>query len=263
MNILIKKNDVNISIKEEIKKTIIVTSHERSGTHFLMNSLSCNTNYTVDPYLNFDHKPLGDMVNFFNKNEVSNFIKKISLIRKDQKNFGLASIIKSHHLPSHFTDLFDDEHCIFINIYRDPYDTLLSFWKFIRKWVHHEGPITDSLFEFIQSKPEGQMLRYQIKSYDTIFERWANHVNDWQEYSKKKNNVYLVNYKDLDKNFTLTLKNLLSKINIPFQKIIEPDRHQYFKGTDIKLSNEDKNESQNYIYKMIKNHHNLSLNLFT
>jgi len=92
-----------------------------------MNSLSCNTNYTVDPYLNFDHKPLGDMINFFSKNEVSNFIRKISLIKKDQKNFGLASIIKSLHSPINFTDLFDDEHFIFINIFRDPFDTLLSF----------------------------------------------------------------------------------------------------------------------------------------
>lgn len=257
MNILINKTSINISLKENTKKVIICVSHERSGTHFLMNSISCNSHYTVNPFLNFDNKPFGDVVNFFDNTDINNFFNKIAFLKKNQKNFGLASIVKSHHMPNNFDKLFDNDKFIFINIFRDPFDTLLSFWKFIWRWDHHEGPKTESLFKFLSHKPEGQMLRYQLYTYDTIFDRWANHINSWYEYSQKYNNIIMINYRDLKNNFLLSLNKLLTKIEIPSKKIIEPNKENYFKGSDLNLLEEDKEKSKEYILNRINKYPSL------
>ena len=78
MLVNIEKKQSQVCVNENVKKSIIVSSHERSGTHFLMNSVAINSNYTVNPYLNFDLMPLGDTVNFFSPQNVGNFINKIS-----------------------------------------------------------------------------------------------------------------------------------------------------------------------------------------
>ena len=54
MLVNIEKKQCQIRVNENIDKSIVVCSHERSGTHFLMNSISLNSEYSVDPYLNFD-----------------------------------------------------------------------------------------------------------------------------------------------------------------------------------------------------------------
>ena len=56
-----KKDSVEIEVDKHLKYILIVCSHERSGTHFLMNSISENSPYSVKPWLNFDLSPLGDI----------------------------------------------------------------------------------------------------------------------------------------------------------------------------------------------------------
>ena len=64
---------VNLSYSKKVKFPLIVCSHERSGTHFMMNSISECTEYTSNPFLNFDYMPLGSFVNFFQKQAHINF----------------------------------------------------------------------------------------------------------------------------------------------------------------------------------------------
>ena len=90
---MIEKKQYQIRVDDKIDKSIIVCSHERSGTHFLMNSISLNSEYSVDPYLNFDLAPLGDTVNFFSTQNVANFIDKICTIDNENKKYGLSSLI--------------------------------------------------------------------------------------------------------------------------------------------------------------------------
>ena len=74
----------------------MVCSHERSGTHFLMNSLSSSTFYTVEPFLNYDYFPLGSSLNFYSKKDIFSFIQKCSNISTNTGSFCINSIIKSH-----------------------------------------------------------------------------------------------------------------------------------------------------------------------
>ena len=57
MIINLDKKQTQICVDEDINKSIFVCSHERSGAHFLMNSIAANSNYDVNPYLNFDLIP--------------------------------------------------------------------------------------------------------------------------------------------------------------------------------------------------------------
>lgn len=66
----------------------------------------------------------------------------------NNKKYNLASIIKSHHPAHYLEELFNNEQLIFLYIYRCPLDTLVSFWKFIERWDHHEGPKRFNLFRF-------------------------------------------------------------------------------------------------------------------
>ena len=247
MLVNIEKKQCQIRVNENIDKSIIVCSHERSGTHFLMNSISLNSEYSVDPYLNFDLMPLGDTVNFFSPDNVANFINKISIINNKEKKYGLSSLIKSHHSPYVFENLFDKPKVNFLYIYRDPVETLLSFWRFVNHWNWHEGPKLDKPLDFIKAKPEGQMQRYQKKSYENIFLRWVYHLSDWIEVSRKYSNILLVNYKDLNTDYNSTLSNVFEFIELPKNKFSRPSRDNYINTKQLYLQIDDKAEIISFI----------------
>tara|TARA_B100001027_G_scaffold71713_1_gene49019 strand:+ start:726 stop:1520 length:795 start_codon:yes stop_codon:yes gene_type:complete len=247
MIINLEKKQTKICVDENINKTIFVCSHERSGTHFLMNSIATNSNYTAEPYLNFDLIPLGDTVNFFSASHVKSFVDEISNIKHQNKRHGLSSLIKSHHPSYIFEELFNNQSFFFFYIYRDPVETLLSFWKFIHHWNWHEGPKLDTPLKFVKTEPEGQMQRYQKKSYINIFLRWLNHVLEWVEASKKFKNIYLVSYKKLNLDFNSTIIKIMNLLEIPFNKIIKPPKNNYINTVQLKLSSNDRHEFVNYI----------------
>ena len=105
----LEKKKLQFSSKVNIKKVIVVCSHERSGTHFLMNSIAYNTYYSVEPFIDFDYMQIGDIINFHKPEHVFNFIKKIAFVEKKEIRYGLSSLIKSHHPSYIFKHLFNDE----------------------------------------------------------------------------------------------------------------------------------------------------------
>ena len=248
MIVNIEKKQTLISVDEKVNKSIFVCSHERSGTHFLMNSIAINSNYTVNPYLNFDLIPLGDTINFYSSKNIKSFVDKISNIENKNKKYGLSSLIKTHHPAYIFENLYNSKDIFFLYIYRNPLDTLLSFWKFIHHWNWHEGPKLNTPLKFIKAAPEGQMQRYQKKTYKNIFLRWAFHLSDWIEASKNCKNIYLVNYNDLDLEFKSTVSNIFNYLDISFNSISKPSRDNFVKTTKISVTDDDYEEFVNYIY---------------
>ena len=247
MLINLNKQKTKIKISENIDKIIIVCSHERSGTHFLMNSISKNSNYTSDPFLNFDLIPLGDSINFYSKKNIKSFLKGLLNLKINNKHYMLSSIIKSHHPSYYFENLYNDNRFIFLYIHRNPIETLISFWRLVQNFDWHEGPYATTPLQFIKSKPEGQMMRYQKQTYTTIFERWANHVLEWLEASKKNKNIILINFSDLNLNYNNTLKFILKKINILEIPKLEMPSKEYVKGKDIDISKKNFQLFEEYI----------------
>ena len=52
---------------------MFVCSHERSGTHFLMNSIADNSNYDADIYLDFDRLVRLNIFNAFDSKQLNGF----------------------------------------------------------------------------------------------------------------------------------------------------------------------------------------------
>lgn len=84
----LEKKKIQFLSDANINKVIVVCSHERSGTHFLMNSIALNSHYSVEPFVDFDYMNLGDVINFHKSDHVSNFIKKIAFIKKKIQDMG-------------------------------------------------------------------------------------------------------------------------------------------------------------------------------
>ena len=213
------KDDVfngDLFINNNLKKKIIIVSHERSGTHYLMNSIAYNSGYTVHPFIPISNSSLS--INLQNHNAIHNFFSCF-------EKHNISNIFKSHHHFDFYKKEFDylKEHFFFIYIYRDPRDIMVSFWNFLKvyPWV---GPKKETIFEFLKSKPEGSMIQYQLKQYKNILERWGEHVKSWLLNNDKeiKRNILFIKYEDLNLSFEKTLKQIFSFINIKNTTSIKP-----------------------------------------
>jgi len=186
-------------------KKAVVISHERSGTHFLMNTLALNFGYIAQPWINCDFQ-LG--LNFYHAETLLRFFESIN-------EKALSNVIKSHHAFSFFAEIINflsDKFHIFY-IYRDPRDVMLSYWEIIQKLPWDEGPKAKSVGEFMRSAPQGAMLRYQKEQLPTVLHRWQSHVEKWFGFGERiDSKIILVRYEDLNLSFDDTVKKIGERI---------------------------------------------------
>ena len=81
VNFKISGTSFELSGSERVNLPLMVCSHERSGTHFVMNSISKCTEYTANPFLNFDYYPLGSLINFFSEESIRIFLNSLKNIK--------------------------------------------------------------------------------------------------------------------------------------------------------------------------------------
>ena len=253
------------SCSEKVKIPLMVCSHERSGTHFMMNSISECTEYTVNPFLNFDYMPLGSFVNFFSKESINKFLFSLQDINQNElNNYCVNSIIKSHFPLS----LFDHNKnlCRFIYIYRNPEEVFISYWKFLHRWNWLEGPKLSSPLELIKTNPKGQSQRYQTENYTNYFARWSSHIIDAKNSARNSSNIVLVNYSELENNFETTIEYICEKLKINiFQQPKKPNKEKFIYGKAMEICDKEKILMKNFIKEEIKKFPNLPndlLNLF-
>lgn len=207
----------------DISLPVMVSSHERSGTHFLINTIALNSSYSNDPYLDYDIYPLGSFHNFNDRKAVQPFFARL----KDRR---CASVIKNHFAAQFFLD--DDRQfllnglCKTIYIVRNPVDLMLSYRRLIDFFPWDEGPKRRDIIEFLGCAPEGRMLRYQNGQIATIIERWKAHIAAWLDVAAKNpTNVMVVNYQDLDLDHATETKRILSFLGCGHPDVIaRPDR---------------------------------------
>ena len=254
-----------LSCSEKVKIPLMVSSHERSGTHFMMNSISECTEYTANPFLNFDYMPLGSLVNFFSKESTNKFLfslKKIS--QNESNNLCVNSIIKSH-FPLSLMDP-NKNLCKVIYIYRNPEEVFISYWKFLHRWNWVEGPKLSSPLELIKSNPKGQSQRYQIENYKNYFARWASHIINAKNSARNSSNIVLVNYAELKNNFETTIELICNKLKINILELPKkPNKENFIYGKEMEICENDRILMKNFIKEENKKFPNLPndlLNLF-
>jgi hypothetical protein len=195
---------------------LVIISHERSGTHFLINSLSGSFNYSARS-INLDHTDVN--INYYAPENILDIFKKLS-------NIHIANVIKSHHSSGFFdeilNEILDDFNLLYI--YRDPRDVMVSLWKQIQFWEWHEGPKTETLQEFIHSSPSGRMMRYQQHQEPSVLHRWESHVRSWiiDISDSIRNKIIYVKYEELHSNFDVTMETIANQIGINSYSIVRP-----------------------------------------
>lgn len=192
----IEIKNVQFATDPEIACPAMVCSHERSGTHFLINSITKNSQFRNDPWVDYDYDPFGSFHNFHDRNAVKSLFAHFS-----REN--CASIIKSHFAAPFFLGQQNEfllaGLCKTLYIARNPIDVMLSFRRYVEYCTWSEGPLTKNVYDFFNSVPQGRMLRYQYCEHGTILERWRRNFLGWFDVAAANpEHVLMTRYEDLD-----------------------------------------------------------------
>ena len=248
MIINLAKPSLHLNVSQQTAPLAVVVSHERSGTHFLMNSLAINSDYSIEPYVNFDLDPCGDFVNFYSSASVCGFFDLLSNLNNENQRLNLKSLIKSHHSVEFFEPVLSRSNIRFLYVYRHPAETLLSLWRFLLGFEWHEGLKANCPLDLALSAPEGQLTRYQYHAAATHFERWAKHVSGWLLAAKFYENVRCINYADLSSNFQDEVPKLLKFLESELPAtFLKPDRDHYLKGVEKAVTQEQMTSFSEYV----------------
>jgi len=183
-------------------KNILVVSHERSGTHFLIDTIAnCfgKSNKKIDLPLWSNNPKVCNLDEY--RKLVESFIEKWSKERTDR-------IFKSHHDVRMFENvwglLVENFHIVYIS--RNYLDTFTSCYHYFNKAPSH-FPKFNSFLEFIETKPYqyGFNNDYSYEKYDSFIDRWYQHNHLWYQ---KKDSLCWISYEELSEDFIGTTKRL-------------------------------------------------------
>jgi len=191
------------------KNTLVVT-HERSGTHLVINII----NYENDG--NFI--PIGKLPDNeqFTVENYKKFTKRNILYKTYQPNI----VFKSHHQVQFVEDYMDRlfEYFNVIYVQRSAEDTLTSYYKFLNgKGYDDEGnilPIPDfpELEDWVFEKPCDVGYKYFEKYPDPHIiiepETYVDRIKIHREWLKYEDKLLLVNYEDVLQNFKTTKQEI-------------------------------------------------------
>ncbi len=199
---------------------VLIVSHERSGTHFMMNSLALNFGYVSNPWVNLDYE-LG--VNFHSAIAFESLMSHF-------KGQWVANLFKTHHEFGFFADWilkFKDEFKI-IYMVREASAVLRSYQRFLQSTPWYEGPKLAVASEFIRAHPVGSLTRLQYQYAQTMTHRWCNHVQGWLKGGQLLGNQRFmpVLYSELDETFEDTMRQISMFLQLPLaDQLKRPDRY--------------------------------------
>jgi Sulfotransferase domain len=208
---------INLTFFPEARPALMVVTHERSGTHFLMNALAACYGYVNAPWLNLDQTTLN--INYYHPPEISQALLSVA-------SQPIANIVKSHHPTEFFAEELArlTERYIVFTICRDPVAVLLSNWRFVHRWPWFEGPKAADPLTFARAAPCGRMMRYQMHQHPTMMHRWAAHVEGWLAAAAVLPRVVVVRYEDLDTHYEDTIRSFAGILGRPPQALLRPAR---------------------------------------
>ncbi|TPW17031.1 MAG: hypothetical protein FD130_819 [Halothiobacillaceae bacterium] len=227
-------------------KKACVVSHERSGTHFLMNTLALNFGYVSEPWWNLDYET---GLNFYSHRNIERYLRQAH-------NQPVPNILKTHHHVDFFSETLDyltDQFHVYY-IYRDPQDVMCSFWRMLRGLSWSEGPKTETVGEFMRAAPSGGLMRYQQNQASNMLQRWRSHVEGWLAEAEGyySGRIFIVRYEDLNKNFNQTVSVIGQSMGRDAQNIRRPAKDKNVvaagKGTTESYQNIFTNEDHQFVH---------------
>ncbi len=224
----------NLTGFPDARPAVMVVSHERSGTHFLMNTLATCYEYVSAPRIDLDWIHVN--INYYKPSHFSAALLEIAARP-------VANVVKSHHAEEFFAGELPNitNRYVIFYIYRNPIAVMLSYWRFILQAEGIEGPRSADPVSFAQAEPCGRMMRYQMRQFPNLMARWASHVEGWQAAAKGLPRIVLVRYEDLDSCFETTVRGFANVLERQPQTIARPPRdvNVVFSGSEDRIGPSD------------------------
>ena len=194
-----------------MRKKILVISHERSGTHFLINTIARYFDY-LPQQIDLDNS---QNIDWRNPEMARHWLQQF------QGHF-VANIFKSHHslplLTPLLPDLQEEFHVFYIQ--RDGRDVMTSFWTYLNRLAPGWGPRTATVGEFMRAPAIGGITQYQHKLQGVpMLQRWIDHVTEWQAAGPP---VHYIRYEDLHMNFNTVVEELTDILQQPAKPATRP-----------------------------------------
>lgn len=188
-------------MQPEIDKPVLVVSHERSGTHFLMNSLAAEFGYVSRPIVSFDHG--GTELNFYHPASIRNYFRITRSQRPDV-------VRKSHHPFDFFAEVIEPvlEVMDIFYIHRDPRDVMHSYRHAMNDWDWFEGPKLAEAGAFIRAEPAGWMMRFQYRQYPNLLKRWQGHVEGWTDAARRFAPITVVKFEEMERDYDAVMDRI-------------------------------------------------------
>jgi len=194
---------------ERERPAVLVASHERSGTHFLMNSVGQAYGYCPVPWVDLDFTHF--QMNFYDPTMIATALERLAARP-------IANIAKSHHAAAFFQPVMARlaPRWRILYIHRDPVETMISYWRYLHQVPGLGGPFTKDVLDFVRETPAGGMLRYQIRQWPSVLHRWAAHLRGWMQLAVEWPQVVtLVRYDALRDRWGETLAGLAETLGEP------------------------------------------------
>lgn len=201
-----------------MSKLILVNSHSRSGTHFLIDTLTSNIKDAVFPnslYIPRDFN-ISTLVEEKTEAVYNSFQKNIN------NNKQRVIVIKNHLLPEELNlispqDKYEEflkeiyHKSVKIYIYRDGKDVLTSWYKYFEDKNISFG-------DFIREKNDYISPLRKLSGIDeNRVKYWNYHVESWLE----EEGVIAVKYEDLHNDYEKTVSKLLDNLGEKVPKTIK------------------------------------------
>ena len=194
-----------------MNKNILIISHERSGTHFLLNSIAFNFPQLIDSNRQIDApwqtRDLAEFEYFFVNNS-----------RQETRQ-----VFKSHHQIDFYKDFIGDlvkKYHVFY-IVRDGRDVLNSCFHYFNKCP--DGfPHTKNVGELMRVTPALYAFdnAYSWEPQKSMVDRWVYHAAGWAALSQVLwDNIHYIKYENLLNHFEATMAWIAS--------IILPNKQPY------------------------------------
>lgn len=210
--------EIKVTLGPKWMKKAMVISHERSGTHFLMNTLADNFGYVSTEWINIDF----DMpVNYWHPNDILRFLGCMA-------GKPVLNIVKSHHqveflLPI-IPQLLDEFHIFYI--YRHGEEVMKSLCKHLKAVEWAVGPKVEDGETLAKTAPSGGVLRYQMVQYPTMWDRWEAHVAGWLGIPEDiQHRIIYIPFMGLRDAFEDMVRYIAHRIGLPVPvKIVKPGK---------------------------------------
>ena len=198
-------------------KKVLVVSFQRSGTHFLINTLASNFAGIEDGWVDVVHAEDNKWVKDLKPENLHDKIREqvIDLYPESE----MQQCLKTHYQAYFFERFWSElrEHYHIVYILRDPRDVMVACYNYYNK-TNYEVFVRESDFsKFLRAelwdvRTETQPFSYSLVKPKDIVDKWQKHVLSWLPYRDR--GVTFVHFTDLKNNLEGVIGEIESQTSL-------------------------------------------------